>query len=109
MTTTDDESALRGGRKWGSNFVYDDDAEGTVYTDNRARVSAADVRRRARCANVKLHTFFSLVLDISKVISQRKVNLMLLVLETIVARVLTQEHVEMLLELCELVLEARVS
>ena len=29
----------RAGRKWGSNAVYDDAADGTVYTDSLARVS----------------------------------------------------------------------
>jgi len=35
-----------GGRKWGSKAVYDDDKEGTVYTDNRARVSKLEINEQ---------------------------------------------------------------
>ena len=43
MITVCGSEAL-GGRKWGSNAVYEGADEGTVYTDNLARVSKLKTR-----------------------------------------------------------------
>lgn len=44
MTTTVCGSEDLGGKKWGSNALYDAAEEGTVYTDSLARVSELKTR-----------------------------------------------------------------
>lgn len=70
------ERDCRGGKKWGSKEVYEEDAEGTVYTDKRARVSVEQRYKDKRACppqRLKIRAFISIVTNISKIVSNGEV------------------------------------